>query len=85
MNVGGLWKNKSQKKVEYFSGNIDTTELPKGKVKILVFKKMVKKNDKQPDYDIVWNSPDEQKKFGNSVDKSAPVTENPFSDSSIPF
>jgi hypothetical protein len=85
MNVGALWNNKSGKEVEYWSGNIDTTNMPKGKCKIVIFKKLVKKNEKQPDYDIVWNSPEEQKPSGSMVDTGTQVKDNPFSDDDIPF
>jgi len=55
--IVGLWSRKTKEGQEYFSGMI--TDL-RGDIQIVVFKND-KKNENQPDYDILLSEPMEEK------------------------
>ena len=59
----GLWEKKSQKGTTYYGGKV---KIDKKEYKILLFKVGEKKNDKQPDYNIILKEEKEEKKENNS-------------------
>ena len=56
--IGALWSKKTTAGMEYFSGVISDL---RGEIQIVVFKND-KKNENQPDYDILLSEPKEQEK-----------------------
>jgi hypothetical protein len=93
MKIGGIWINTVEATgTKYLSISIDTTLVPqekKLKLKTFFVPADKKKNPLQPDYDIVWDSPDGKQGYyakpkGNIIE-SGTVQDNPFSDDNIPF
>lgn len=79
MKIGALWlKEKDGKK--YFSGKI---EVPGLDLQFAVFKNEEKNKENQPDYNIVWSSPNQKK--NNSTQQNSSDQVQPFSDDDIPF
>ena len=52
--IGALWSRKTSGGKEYFSGVISDL---RGDIQIVVFRNDSKKNDNQPDYDILLSEP----------------------------
>ena len=57
--IGALWSKKAKEGQEYFSGVISDL---RGDIQIVVFRNDSKKNENQPDYNILLSEPKEVEK-----------------------
>jgi uncharacterized protein (DUF736 family) len=81
MKIGALWLKKTKDGKSYMSGVI---EYPGEKLNFAVFRNENKQNDNHPDYEIVWNPPQQNNSNnGNGFGGPAPLPPN-FNDG-IPF
>ena len=76
MEIGALWLKKSTDGKPYFSGTI---EFPGTSIPVVIFKNTEKKEEKHPDYKIIWSKP---KQGGGTP---AAGVQNTFNDDGVPF
>ena len=57
MKIGALWLKKTKEGRSYMSGVI---EFPGVKIPFAVFKNEEKQQENHPDYNVIWNPPQEQ-------------------------